>query len=210
MFDKKANSTPTGPPQGQTPIFRVQLHKDKSSEPVYHARRAHHKSRSGCWTCKRRRVKVCLYITISNIQLTSQCDETKPHCKRCQKYGIECDYAALQRYPRKNRGLVSEFLERLPYLTALDSNGYSMALQAAAEKIDELLQVKPSSNRARYDGIMALHYFHNHTLTSPGPDVPPLVKAKLMDLGVQVCIYLLTINQARYLTLDSLHLSCTP
>lgn len=78
-----------------------------------------------------------------------------------------------------------------------------MALQAAAEKIDELLQVKPSKDRARYDGLMALHYFHSHGVTNPGQNVPPVVKAKLMDLGIQVCIYILTINQSRKISADS-------
>ena len=40
-------------------------------------RRFHRKSRKGCATCKRRRVK---------------CDETKPVCKNCQRIGLECLY----------------------------------------------------------------------------------------------------------------------
>ncbi|PLB48593.1 putative C6 transcription factor, partial [Aspergillus steynii IBT 23096] len=40
-------------------------------------RRSHRKSRTGCRTCKGRRVK---------------CDETRPQCRRCQTYGITCDF----------------------------------------------------------------------------------------------------------------------
>ncbi|KAL2406153.1 hypothetical protein ABEF93_003612 [Exophiala dermatitidis] len=39
-------------------------------------RTAHEKSRTGCMTCKARKVK---------------CDETKPYCRRCTESGRECD-----------------------------------------------------------------------------------------------------------------------
>lgn len=87
-------------------------------------------------------------------------------------------------------GVITEFLERLPYLASLDSNGYSMALQAAARTIDELLQIKPSKNRRRYDGLIALQYFHNGTLPSQGlGNMPPLVKGRVLELGFQVCLF---------------------
>lgn len=44
-----------------------------------HKRRPHTKSRNGCTTCKRRRVK---------------CDETRPVCKNCQHLRLECLYAS--------------------------------------------------------------------------------------------------------------------
>lgn len=72
----KANperSGPSGPLQGQKSLFRVpmyresgvgQSNRERSTERVYHARRPHRKSRSGCLTCKRRRVKVdCLPVS---------------------------------------------------------------------------------------------------------------------------------------------------
>ena len=37
--------------------------RQSSDESVYHARRAHRKSRLGCGNCKRRRVKVSIYCT---------------------------------------------------------------------------------------------------------------------------------------------------
>ncbi|KAJ5128306.1 C6 transcription factor [Penicillium atrosanguineum] len=58
-------------------VFRIAVH-GKTHEHVFHARRAHRKSRAGCLTCKKRRIK---------------CDEQKPHCQRCQKKGIQCDYS---------------------------------------------------------------------------------------------------------------------
>ncbi|OOF93263.1 hypothetical protein ASPCADRAFT_151827 [Aspergillus carbonarius ITEM 5010] len=41
------------------------------------SRRSHHKSRSGCQNCKKRRIK---------------CDEKKPHCTNCVRHSIECDF----------------------------------------------------------------------------------------------------------------------
>ncbi|EGY17067.1 C6 zinc finger protein [Verticillium dahliae VdLs.17] len=40
-------------------------------------RRHHRKSRLGCKTCKRRKVK---------------CDEAKPECGNCQRFGVACDF----------------------------------------------------------------------------------------------------------------------
>ncbi|KAF4951948.1 hypothetical protein FSARC_12773 [Fusarium sarcochroum] len=42
------------------------------------ARRPHRKSRNGCFNCKRRKVK---------------CDEVKPACANCVRFGIPCDFA---------------------------------------------------------------------------------------------------------------------
>ena len=47
-----------------------------STQPVILTKRKHHKTRAGCVTCKKRRVK---------------CDETKPECRRCQAYGTTCE-----------------------------------------------------------------------------------------------------------------------
>ena len=44
-----------------------------------HKRRPHTKSRNGCTTCKRRRVK---------------CDETRPVCRNCQHLRLECRYVS--------------------------------------------------------------------------------------------------------------------
>ncbi|KAL2825544.1 hypothetical protein BJY01DRAFT_154799 [Aspergillus pseudoustus] len=46
-------------------------------QKTYHPRRAHKKSRAGCLTCKKRRVK---------------CDETHPTCRRCIRTGWSCTW----------------------------------------------------------------------------------------------------------------------
>ena len=40
-------------------------------------RRVHQKSRRGCGNCKLRRIK---------------CDEQQPRCKKCDSYGVSCNY----------------------------------------------------------------------------------------------------------------------
>ncbi|KAI9924589.1 hypothetical protein MW887_006862 [Aspergillus wentii] len=125
---------------------------DESTESVYHARRAHRKSRAGCLNCKRRRVK---------------CDESRPHCIRCQKHGVDCDYDVVQCRATKNSGIVSHSTKKVPNLTSSGSTVYSMSLAAVAEKIDDLLQMKPRNGQLS-DNIVALQHFHNSTLATVG------------------------------------------
>lgn len=51
-----------------------------NGKPKSSKRRPHSKSRHGCTTCKRRRVK---------------CDETHPICKNCQHLDLECSFSGL-------------------------------------------------------------------------------------------------------------------
>ncbi|KAJ5848119.1 hypothetical protein N7455_012076 [Penicillium solitum] len=45
------------------------------------SRKSHHKSRSGCGNCKRRRIK---------------CDERKPACSKCIHHAIDCDFLSTE------------------------------------------------------------------------------------------------------------------
>ncbi|KAM5355246.1 hypothetical protein ACJ41O_001892 [Fusarium nematophilum] len=59
-------------------------------------RRPHRKSRSGCSNCKRRKVKVGPDAHLSLlIPKESQCDETKPMCSNCVRFGIPCSFNPL-------------------------------------------------------------------------------------------------------------------
>jgi hypothetical protein len=51
--------------------------KDTPSERVVVRRKGHFKSRLGCFSCKRRRVK---------------CDESRPSCSPCRRLGLTCEY----------------------------------------------------------------------------------------------------------------------
>ncbi|KAF7597133.1 hypothetical protein BBP40_009471 [Aspergillus hancockii] len=70
----KSQAVPLNPIRGWQTTFPV-------IEGQYHQRRSHQKSRNGCTTCKRRRVKA-----------SGLCDERQPTCHRCQKYGALCAY----------------------------------------------------------------------------------------------------------------------
>lgn len=77
-------------------------------------RRSHRKSRTGCRTCKGRRVK---------------CDETKPQCRRCQTYGIACDFIS---------ATVDRRFAATPQ-TSPERNG-ALAFDAMSVNVDAVLQ----------------------------------------------------------------------
>ncbi|ETS73871.1 hypothetical protein PFICI_14817 [Pestalotiopsis fici W106-1] len=51
-----------------------------SQSPAENDRRRQPKSKTGCRTCKKRKVK---------------CDESRPACRKCVKHGVKCDFIAL-------------------------------------------------------------------------------------------------------------------
>jgi hypothetical protein len=60
-------------------------------------RKAHRKVRTGCSICKSRKIKVSLSpLWDDHSAELPQCDEQKPQCGRCKKYGAECDIVEAQ------------------------------------------------------------------------------------------------------------------
>lgn len=178
----KANperSGPSGPLQGQKSLFRVpmyrasgvgQSNRERSTERVYHARRPHRKSRSGCLTCKRRRVK---------------CDETQPHCLRCKKHGVTCAYTGPE-CSTNEKGVVSVFIQKNPELVSPSSSQYSMYLREVAEKMDELLQLGSKKGHLS-DAVRALHHFHYATTpTIANQRTQILLRNQIMQLAFNV------------------------
>ncbi|KAK1769385.1 hypothetical protein QBC33DRAFT_533237 [Phialemonium atrogriseum] len=53
---------------------------EHSTRNAARPRRSHPKSRTGCKTCKVRKIK---------------CDEQRPSCRNCTKHGVKCDFLAL-------------------------------------------------------------------------------------------------------------------
>ncbi|PQE17519.1 putative UPC2 Regulatory involved in control of sterol uptake protein [Rutstroemia sp. NJR-2017a BBW] len=86
---------------------------DDQSRPIKRVRASKPKVKSGCITCKARRVK---------------CDETKPQCIRCQKFGRICDGYTLE---TPSRGSVMLIQPRIP---AADFYTPSVSLQATEEE----------------------------------------------------------------------------
>lgn len=62
------------------------------------SRRPHRKTKTGCQSCKSRRIKVIYPPPFRPSPLTtnfSQCDEKKPVCLNCQKQSLCCEYIVL-------------------------------------------------------------------------------------------------------------------
>lgn len=106
-----------------------------------------------------------------------QCDETKPHCLRCQKHGVECNYSAAPVQSRPTKHLLHRFLESQPNLLSTESLASSMSLLVVAEKLGELLQPDPGSPSSSQSSssptpsppsraMEALHHFHRVTVES--------------------------------------------
>ncbi|KAJ5669136.1 C6 transcription factor [Penicillium macrosclerotiorum] len=130
--------------RGQKSVFRIPNYKSNNhiahgpvenpTDRVFHSRRSHRKSRGGCASCKQRRVK---------------CDETKPHCLRCQKHGVDCDYTAQLMRTKPPKHVVSHFIESQPDLMSVESLSASMSLLLVAERLDELLKLGHAASGSR-------------------------------------------------------------
>ncbi|QMW43368.1 hypothetical protein G4B11_006738 [Aspergillus flavus] len=158
--------------QGRRSLFRVPLYQSSGAEggteKVYHARRAHRKSRAGCVKCKQRRVK---------------CDETKPHCLRCQKHGVDCSYDAGQVNSARSKGVISYFINKFPNLTEQESAAYKMSLLAVSSKLDELLLMKPKNGRLS-STMRALHHFHEATIPTVSSERSQnMMRGKMIQLA---------------------------
>ncbi|EGE82891.2 C6 transcription factor [Blastomyces dermatitidis ATCC 18188] len=138
-------------------IFRFKEPYRPSRQPketVYHARRPHRKSRTGCLNCKKRRVK---------------CDETKPNCQRCVMYGVSCDYSALavQRHQPITHG-ESYQMAAGTYIPP-SSVQFSMSVDDLADKINRVLQLDTSTDKAFLPVMKSISHrtveFFHHFIT---------------------------------------------
>jgi hypothetical protein len=84
-----------------SPVLATTATPSLSSDPMSgpssprRVKRAHTKSRQGCFNCKSRRIKVrVLTFILSKQKLNSirQCQETKPACKNCVRKELDCVY----------------------------------------------------------------------------------------------------------------------
>ncbi|PGH07085.1 hypothetical protein AJ79_06363 [Helicocarpus griseus UAMH5409] len=143
---KKPPAQPRGPKQ-----LPAQNGGDLSEGTAYHSRKSHKKSRAGCINCKKRRIK---------------CDETKPGCRRCETYGVDCVYLPPKSSPN------SQQLELASRPKSNSPDGYfqSMSAMDMACKIEQLLWhgdvFVPGT--ARIQAYESLHIF----ITSLSEKVP--------------------------------------
>ncbi|PYH76492.1 hypothetical protein BO82DRAFT_296166 [Aspergillus uvarum CBS 121591] len=153
-------------PEGQG-ILQFQL-PSFPPERIYHARRAHRKSRHGCSKCKQRRVK---------------CDESKPHCLRCQKLNLDCSYepnssssSSSSTDPEKT---MTRFLTSSP-----DSRAYNLAQDAVGAQLHDLLQLPQSASPSLR--VEALHHFYGFSDPALGPQAPQAeYQRRVIQLGFE-------------------------
>ncbi|KAG5287036.1 C6 zinc finger domain-containing protein [Histoplasma ohiense] len=126
----------------------------KPKDTVYHPRRPHRKSRAGCLNCKKRRIK---------------CDETKPECQKCVKYGVGCDYSTTmvqRRQPILHAGSCQ--VAPSPHLLP-SSIQFSMSVADLADKIERVLQLDESTDRAFLQVMSSISHrtveFFHHFIT---------------------------------------------
>lgn len=83
-------------------LIRAHNHNCKPSEPQQRVKRHHFKVRSGCETCRTRRIK---------------CDETKPTCIRCLKLGRSCVYDRVKTFIPQDRTATVQTAKNFPSLS---------------------------------------------------------------------------------------------
>ncbi|OJJ50214.1 hypothetical protein ASPZODRAFT_58322 [Penicilliopsis zonata CBS 506.65] len=128
---------------------------------VYHARRAHRKSREGCGNCKRRRVK---------------CDESKPHCQRCYKHGIPCDYSTTTPSGESGGNETLSVSSKLP----LDNFAHESTLRSLEEAIDRTAQVKVKADKPASAELLNL-FVRSSTTTSPNKAVQRVMTTSVIQ-----------------------------
>ncbi|TID29938.1 hypothetical protein CANINC_001449 [Pichia inconspicua] len=148
-------------------------------------RKFHKKSRKGCTTCKKRRVK---------------CDESRPICGNCERMGIECVYqvadsrnseqnsaseSASERHISSNdqqikhdvtQSILPETPKEIPPITPLLMNASSLS-NFPMSPISQFLQQLPQSPTAPSAAQVGVQFLNNF---------PPEVQAKLFQQFAQL------------------------
>lgn len=147
-------------------------------------RRFHKKSRKGCTTCKKRRVK---------------CDESRPICGNCERMGIECVYQVAESHTENNSANEScserhnnladqqmkhdvsqsafpETPKEIPPVTPLLMNANLMS-NLPMSPISQFLQQLPQSPTAPSAAQIGVQFLNNF---------PPEIQAKLFQQFAQL------------------------
>ncbi|UKZ96664.1 uncharacterized protein TrAFT101_011442 [Trichoderma asperellum] len=145
-----------------------------------HARRQHTKSRLGCQTCKRRKIK---------------CDESKPQCGNCARFSVPCDFSPI---PAQATSLAPKSTRRGRPRSDWASWAEQLRLSSAASAPRACTC---SAKRLDVDSLELFHNFMTTTAQTLGDDIK-LWSEGVPQLGVQhPCILELI------LALSSFHLA---
>ncbi|KAA8649095.1 Zn(II)2Cys6 transcription factor domain-containing protein [Aspergillus tanneri] len=145
-------------------VFRL---TDAKNPTVYHARRPHKKSRGGCITCKRRRVK---------------CDERKPCCRRCEARGTTCSYVTASESLLSGSDKTEAFALEKPSKT-----GFSLSLVDMRSQLEGILSVGSGSKiqRSCQPFIMdAFQHFFTWSVETVGqPGIRDVMKRDMVEIA---------------------------
>ncbi|KAL4894712.1 hypothetical protein BDV59DRAFT_174848 [Aspergillus ambiguus] len=139
------------------------------------SRRTHHKSRSGCKNCKRRRVK---------------CDEKKPSCTNCLQHSVECDFGIASDWtsvspsPPASGPRQQYRFKQSKFQTALSSKGEQKASSIGVQ-CDLPLDYSSNSGISMADLQLYHHYITStyKTLTYEPEDVHRVYQTHLPQWG---------------------------
>lgn len=203
--DDTSSEGSTGARQLQT-VFRVSVPGRKKQEAVYYARRAHKKSRNGCLICKKRRVKVRgppRFASRSGDSPSVQCDEQRPHCRRCQSRGVTCWYDSEPGLAQSGKDT-----DRLSSFNDPTTTFFSLSLENITREIEETLGLNPikkpfalkNPSSGHSISLMAFQHFVNCSTKSIGqPAIRNVMTTDMIRVSFRVRFpRLLLQDQFRY------------
>lgn len=133
---------------------------------------------------------------VRHIPLTKfQCDETAPHCQRCQRRGNECQYPENHRYNEqkdqtKQRTLVARCIESLESLTC-SPFPCTLALIDQSISYNSLVPSTGSVEILSFglDDLNRLHFFQSVTCATLGThSVQDTYRSEILRLAISVSI----------------------
>ena len=120
------------------------------------------------------------------LTVSSQCDETRPVCQKCQMYGISCDYSAVQAQSTRSNLDVPESPMRPMFLSELGSR-IDQALKLASSS-DEL-----SGSSHKYIHSKILRAFQHFVTVTSGDNTGSkqsmeVARGDMVPVAFEVCI----------------------
>ena len=130
------------------------------------------------------------------LTVDSQCDETRPTCRKCHIYGISCDYSAVQVLSRRSTDPSS--VQDMPDINASESPMLLTSLSDLGSRIDQALKLALSSNEwsgtsrpgAQSKTLRAFHHFVTVVLEDPSIEKrnKEVIRNDMVQLAFTVCI----------------------
>lgn len=115
-----------------------------------------------------------------------QCDETKPCCRKCDAYGVTCDYTTTARH--------SSYQSSCEGVAAIESTVHSLSISDLVVRINDALQMGGNTGtvaplNVNSNAIVALRqFFHfTHDFGRIPDSHRRIMRGSIMRLALQVC-----------------------